>query len=334
MAAELGLPLITVNTNIHKMFPQNHYLTHTYTDMFAVYSLQKLWKTYYYSSTYDYGGFELDGNLNIDPAHFEILLLNCFSTSQLRLYSDGASKIRDDKVAFIADFEPARKYLHVCTAKEVNCGHCEKCMRTLLEMDATGTLEKFSESFDIEGYKKNRSMYYRNLCKQKILGNAYLQRTFDVLYKTNREEFDKYLSEFTTENLIRRLDDQGRLTDRWRKYTAIFEKALDRAKLKENIQQRFAEKNVKTVAFYGDGELRRFLYGIIKEIDGVEVKYIVEDGKLDWLPFPSYARTSSELPDINLMIITDVLAFPAIQRMMKRDHSFDVVSGEELITGE
>ena len=334
VANELSLPIVMVNSNIHKTFPQNHYLTNTYTDIFAVYVLQKLWKTYYYASGYDYSEFKLDNNLNIACAHFDILLCDCFSTSEIRLYSEGASETRNNKILYISDFEPARKNLHVCTAKEINCGHCEKCMRTLMAMDALGKLDDFREAFDIEEYKMNRSRCYNNLCKQYALGDFYAKLTLDMLYDDHKEEFDKYLSEYTLEKQIRRAEEQQKLVNIWRAYTTIFEKRIDKTRLKEELTERFVRQNVKTIAFYGDGELRRFLYSVINEIDDVEVKYIVEDGKFDWLPFPSYKRTDIDLPAVDLMIITDVLAFPAIKRMVERDYSYNTVTAEELITGQ
>ena len=333
VSKKLDLPIVMVNSNIHKAFPQNHLFTHTYTDVFAIYALQKLWRTYYYASAYDYNSFTLKNNLTSGIA-YEALLLDCLSLPDLKIYLEGAVGDRTDKIAEIADFPLAQKYLHVCTAKETNCGYCEKCMRTLIAIDALGKLDNFRDSFDIDGYRNNSSRYYRHLCKQHVLENYYYKSAFNLLYPQHKEEFDGYLSEYTLEKQIRKADEQARISNIWRSYTNIFEKSIDKTRLKENIEERFSNMDIKSIAFYGDGELRRFLYSVIKDIDGVEVKYIVEDGKFDWLPFPSYSRIDSELPAVDLMIITDVSGFPAIKIMIERDFSYDCMSAEELIIGK
>ncbi len=47
---EYGFELIVSNSNFAEAFPQNHFLTNTYSSCFAVYSLQKLWNVYFYAS--------------------------------------------------------------------------------------------------------------------------------------------------------------------------------------------------------------------------------------------------------------------------------------------
>ena len=80
VVAQLNLPLIKLESNFFYAIPQSHALTHTYMDAMAIYALQKLWRIYYYASTYPFSEFSLANNtaLNVDPAHLELLLLNCF----------------------------------------------------------------------------------------------------------------------------------------------------------------------------------------------------------------------------------------------------------------
>ena len=167
--AELNLPLIKLESNFQDTIPQNHYLSHTYMDSLAIYSLQKLWRVYYYAGTYSFEQFSLNKNLDIDPAHFELLLLNCFSTSALKIIPEGSEGDRTDKIKFIADFPIVQKNLHVCTHKEINCGVCEKCLRTLLAIDSLNLLEKFREVFDIDAYLKNRVNNYLYLFQKYVL---------------------------------------------------------------------------------------------------------------------------------------------------------------------
>jgi len=64
-----------------------------------------------------------------------------YSSYNLRVLHDGARFSRLDKVRAIADWGVAMKGLRVCTRNlegVLNCGRCEKCVRTLLELLAVG----------------------------------------------------------------------------------------------------------------------------------------------------------------------------------------------------
>ncbi len=186
------MPLLKLESNFQNVIPQNHARSHTYMDALAIYSLQKLWKNYYYASGIGFSDFSLKGNFIQDPAHFELLLFDCFSTSGLRLISAGGEGDRNDKIEFIADNPIAQKYLHVCIRKEINCGVCDKCLRTLLALDAANKLDNFREVFDIDAYLKIRNQAYI-YCHDKaaIPHNAPLYaRTYKILYERHKNFFD------------------------------------------------------------------------------------------------------------------------------------------------
>ena len=166
-AKELGIPIIITDSNYQTAFVQSHQRTHTFSSVFAVYMLQKLWKVYYYgSSGYDFSNFTLINNQDIDAALYELLSLNCFSTNKLKIYSEGGAENRYKKQQEIADSALAQKYLHVCTKTYYNCNVCEKCKRTLLTFDAMGKLENFSHVFDVMYYKQHRNEYLEYACQQ------------------------------------------------------------------------------------------------------------------------------------------------------------------------
>ncbi len=156
VAKELNLPLLKLESNFQDVVPQNHLRTHTYMDALPIYALQKLWRVYYYGSSNSYAGFSLKNNLSVAPGRFEPFLLDCFSTSKFKIISSGSEGDRNDKIEFISDKLIAQKYLHVCLKKDTNCGWCSKCLRTLLALDAAGKLDNFRESFNVDGYIKNR----------------------------------------------------------------------------------------------------------------------------------------------------------------------------------
>lgn len=191
VVGELNLPLIKLDSNFQDVIPQSHYLCHTYMDALAIYSLQKLWRTYYYAGSHAFNEFSLRNNFSIAPGYFEPFLLNCFSTSHIKIVSDGCVGDRIDKINFIADYPIARKNLHVCTRQAFNCGVCPKCLRTLLALDALNKLESFREVFDIETYLKNRVKNYLFLFQKYVLEkDTFFERTFKILYKRHKKFFD------------------------------------------------------------------------------------------------------------------------------------------------
>ena len=93
---------------------------------------------------------------------------------------------RLQKVELISGFEQTYDWFNVCWITVDNCGSCEKCRRTLLELDFLGTLEKYKNSFDIDKYKAKRDIY---------ISYMYSARKSDV--------FMKELYEYALANNIR-----------------------------------------------------------------------------------------------------------------------------------
>jgi len=187
---KLKLPLIKLESDFQHVIPMDNLYVHTYRDTMAIYALQKLWRIYYYGSTYSFSDFSLENNLGVDPAHFEPLLLDCFSTAGLKIFSDGSEGDRNDKIDFIADNALARKYLHVCINREFNCGVCEKCLRTLLALDAANKLDNFRAVFDIDAYNKNRGNAYLFLYEQFVLRrNPFYAKAYAILSRRHKDFF-------------------------------------------------------------------------------------------------------------------------------------------------
>jgi len=155
----IGLPLIESSSNVNEEFNQNHHLTHTYSSMFAVYCLSKLWKTYHYASAGVDHVSKMDMNewYKKEPAEYEPILFRYFSTRRLLINSADALSTRLDKIRSIADYDVAHKYLYSCTSSSTNCGVCDKCIRNLTSLDYLGKLDQFSEVYDLERYRNLRA---------------------------------------------------------------------------------------------------------------------------------------------------------------------------------
>lgn len=169
--------LIETNSNIHELFKQNHLLTHTYTSMFAVYILQKLFSVYYYSSAgYKFSDLKLKDNELYDSAYYEIFSLYMFSNDNLRLYSSCSTMSRLEKTKIVSDYTPSYKYLDVCGLHANSCMHCSKCIRTMFAFHILGKLDKYRNTFDVDYFYKNYT-YYLSL--------------FYAYYKAKKSFFDE-----------------------------------------------------------------------------------------------------------------------------------------------
>lgn len=170
------------NSNLQDTIPQNHYRTHTYSSLFSVFALQKLYSIYYYASSgHKYSEFSIKNSEKYGAALYELLSLNCFSTSSLKIYSEGGEKSRFEKVKFVVDYEPSYRYLNVCLKQFHNCGLCEKCIRTLVAIDALNKLEEYESVFNIDYYKKHSLFYYSRLIKGTISKNSMYAGVYPLL---------------------------------------------------------------------------------------------------------------------------------------------------------
>jgi hypothetical protein len=68
-----------------------------------------------------------------------------WSTEQVEFVHDGGEARRDEKIRFIASFPSALDSLRVCWENRggaYNCGQCEKCLRTMADLEVAGALSR------------------------------------------------------------------------------------------------------------------------------------------------------------------------------------------------
>ena len=165
-AREYGYEFVETDSNYHELFPLNHkwlHWTNTYANAFCALCLQKLWGKFTIASAGDsFAIFTLSKILEYDSATYDLLFLNVISTRWMRFYSGGGAETRYYKTLAIAEYEPAKKYLHVCTDDSgPNCNVCAKCIRTMVTLDAIGKLDEFDKVFDVNYYRANRKFYLK-----------------------------------------------------------------------------------------------------------------------------------------------------------------------------
>lgn len=167
---EYNFELITMWSNVNEFLSKFFWmepfeLTHTYRNIGMAMLIQKLIRTYYYSSALNIDDFTPD--LRNDSAYYEKYMIPHIRTGAFFPFSSNKAMTRLEKTVYISDFEASHKYLNVCFMSGHNCGKCKKCIRTLTTLDVIGKLEKYSEAFDIDYYKKNKNWYYTSLCYRK-----------------------------------------------------------------------------------------------------------------------------------------------------------------------
>ncbi len=167
VAKELDLDFIGTFTN-PAVFPQDFGLAHPHSTLFSILSLRKLISKFFYPSGFSIRDFTIHNNSRIDAAYYDLILTKTLSLSGFEVISSGGEVTRLDKVRYISDYPLAQEKLSVCIRDSaINDNVCMKCKRTMLELDAIGSLEKFSKVFDIEFYRKNIKYYKRYLIENQ-----------------------------------------------------------------------------------------------------------------------------------------------------------------------
>lgn len=153
-----NLPLIDVNSNLGDHITLPYVKIHHFCSFSAVLALQKLFKNYYYSSGYSVDNFSIK-KCDKGSAFYEPLLSSLLSTESTAFYITGLNKTRLDKIKSISEFEPSYNNLNVCYYEDKNCGKCEKCVRTQLELMSINKLDLYKNSFDIDWFEKTKNKY-------------------------------------------------------------------------------------------------------------------------------------------------------------------------------
>jgi len=133
VAGELGLEVIRVRTNLREHFEfarLNWEITHIAALASVGHLLTPVLSKIYVASS------------DVPPpwgSHPDLDIL--WSSSRLQIENDGSSAARLDKVSAIRDWHLVARFLKVCwenKAANLNCGYCEKCVRTQAQFFANG----------------------------------------------------------------------------------------------------------------------------------------------------------------------------------------------------
>ena len=182
-ARHLSLPLVTVESNSSILYTDllDFEQTHSLRNACAVIALKKLFKRYYYASSFPIDRFKLT---NTSMSFFDSLLLPMLSSPSLSFYVVDLGKSRTEKTSFISDDPFVQHSLYVCwkdiisngnpllmgelsKVPYLNCTRCDKCLRTVLTLDILGVLDKFSALFDLDYYRTHRQAYLLRVLSER-----------------------------------------------------------------------------------------------------------------------------------------------------------------------
>ena len=176
---KFGFHFMTVDSNVAYITGYNFLSAHTYLTCSTLLLFQKYFRVYYYASGYPVSDFRPDFK---DSAYYDIYLLNCISTESLDFISSCCTLSRVEKTQMIAHSLEVFRKLYVCVSGEAshNCSQCEKCIRTMLALEALKMKEKIGEAFDSEIYEKNRVKYISYMLRQRRR-NVYYKEIYDAM---------------------------------------------------------------------------------------------------------------------------------------------------------
>ena len=172
---EHKLPLITIETNIYeitsKEFDWDFSDVHAYHNLGTILILQNYFRNYYYASASPMTGISID--IRRDTERYERWLLPLISTENTNFYSANKNMNRWERTKYISQFEDTHNYLHVCWQNSENCGRCGKCIRTQIQLDFMGILNKYKNVFDLDAYYKNKKKYLTWVIAMRVIDSSY-----------------------------------------------------------------------------------------------------------------------------------------------------------------
>ncbi|MEM6501346.1 MAG: hypothetical protein AAF685_05860 [Cyanobacteria bacterium P01_C01_bin.89] len=157
----LGLPFIAVNSNAGEFYNGLPFAkVHTVLNTAVSLVLQRGIRVFLYASALHYAKISSSGaggTAKIDP-----LLLPLLSTENLDAVSVGCEYTRAEKLLRLTEVPDTYAHLDVCCASHKqggNCSQCDKCLWTLVALEAVGALEHYENQFNMERYRQIRDRY-------------------------------------------------------------------------------------------------------------------------------------------------------------------------------
>lgn len=190
---KLGLETVYVWTNFSKFMDFPFEQICSFHDLGTALALKKLFHTYYYASSYSLENF----HLTFEAAPMYDILNTCaIQTETFQMISHPLLVERAEKTEWIAQYPIAQENLNVCYYEQhemptLNCSSCEKCVRTMVTLEACGSLDKFHHVFSLKHYKENRNRFIGNILYRSWVNNNPYDQAIVKKLKKNKIIFGK-----------------------------------------------------------------------------------------------------------------------------------------------
>jgi len=157
---ELGIDFIKIDSNLNEFYNDPYTSTYQARHLSCPLLLQKLFRRYYYAS----GARYRDSIIGItnDISDIDALAVHLLSTETLEFILSGSQYSRVEKTKQLLAVDVTNRLLNVCVANQEdgkNCSKCSKCRRTLLTLEILGVIDRYSEVFCLDKWKKIRNLY-------------------------------------------------------------------------------------------------------------------------------------------------------------------------------
>lgn len=206
----VDLPIVSVDSNINEFYSNSgvtllqSFVLRTISCAMA---LQNGWGRYVYGSSYPIDSI---GWSTWDASHMESAYVPLLSTEIFEPILANSMMGRVQKTDLIAKYSLTAKYLRVCWAEQtaletwhnmtylqgktkINCGWCDKCLRTLFTLEVLGyNLNDYAEGFELSKYYEHREAFILkvvsnqdNVFYKEILG-LILEKNFKIPHSAKR----------------------------------------------------------------------------------------------------------------------------------------------------
>ena len=186
--SKTDLELFVVDTNFMHINNFEHQYFHTLRNLSVPLFFQKLFKKYYYGSSFSYKDSKLIKNSG-SITSVEPIIIPHLSTESLDISIHGCEYTRIKKTLNVNENSLNYKHLDVCvhptyydsTTKKLNCSKCFKCLRTLCTLDYYHIIQNFSGVFDLDTFYLHKHDYLAELEKT----NPYDRELIKLYYEYN-----------------------------------------------------------------------------------------------------------------------------------------------------
>lgn len=128
----------------------------------------------------------------------------------------------------------------------------------------------------------------------------------------------------------RKMKSQEKEIEKYRAYYNMLNQWMVLKQEGKSLEKYFIDNGYKTVAIYGMGEMGNRLYEELKG-SSIEVKYAVDQNASSTYSELEVVEKESKLEEADVMVVTAIYAFDAIEEEMGAIVDFPVVSLEDVV---